>query len=1020
MVLKRTIGLASWGYILATVFVSVVLCAGQGLAYTQGDPEYRALWVDCIHPGLLTQAEVDKLLGVPGDPNSIGDIRAANCNTVVAEVRRAGAVVYDSALDEPWLTSGNFDALTAVLNAAHDTTGGKKRIEVHAWIVTFLTGGGTIWNAHRDVNNPDNYWPTLTDTGATADSAWDPGHPKVQKYIVDVMMDLVNNFDVDGVHYDYIRYTGGNQGYNPTSIARYNARYGTTGQPSPTDDLFDQWRRDQITGIVRQVYARIQSTKPQVLQSGSFVTWNPSPAASTRAAFQATRPYGNRSDGVFSDWDAWMQEGIMDIGIPMNYYDDSGPYPDDYDRWLDFIKDRGFNRHMVNGPGLYKNWLDNGDVINQLLITREPSPSGNYCDGFCGFSYWAPYVITKPTGYGTWPLFAPVLKAQVTSQWADVPDRPWKSSPTKGHISGSVTRDVDTWADGATVTVTGPEDRTITCDGTGFYAFIDLTPGTYTLTASLSGYADATRQVNVQIGSVTGNMYVTDILLGGITELVISNVGSSGVTNNAAVITWDTNLPATSQVEYGLTSSYGSATVVNPTEVTLHSQTLTGLIPSTLYHYRVRSGNAGGPKYSADYTFTTNGPPTISNVAAGALTTTSATITWNTVAPSDSRVNYGSTAGYGLSTTSAANTTSHSIVLTDLAPSTLYHFQCVSTNIYGSDATMDYTFTTAEQLNEVVVDNTDPGWVSTGTGAWTPGSAVGVPKIGSNYVYYAGQTIPTRKCTWTPFLTAEGYYDVYVFYQKGTNRNTAAPYTVYYDGGQLTSVQNQYSDIPSQGDWFLIAQDKPFLAGSAGYVELTNQSTDAKYVSADAARWVFKAPFDTTPPTINSVVVSPAMAAVGDHVHVVVDASDATAVESVTANSTPLVKSTESIWLGDISAVGPAGVHGLTVVASDSVGNSTTDSSATYKTARIFGTLSTAAWQPIMSSARGLYLFKFWGKVTEIDDDSFNLTDGSASAITIHAPGYRAKVLGGDCASARGILNIAGEIESELELITKY
>ncbi len=45
-------------------------------------------------------------------------------------------------------------------------------------------------------------------------------------------MDLVNNFDIDGIHYDYIRFTANNQGYNPTSIARYNARYGLTGQPS--------------------------------------------------------------------------------------------------------------------------------------------------------------------------------------------------------------------------------------------------------------------------------------------------------------------------------------------------------------------------------------------------------------------------------------------------------------------------------------------------------------------------------------------------------------------------------------------------------------------------------------------------------------------------------------------------------------------------------------------------------------------------------------------------------------------
>ena len=48
-------------------------------------------------------------------------------------------------------------------------------------------------------------------------------------------MDVVDNHDIDGIHYDYIRFTGNNQGYNPTSIARYNARYGVNGNPADTN-----------------------------------------------------------------------------------------------------------------------------------------------------------------------------------------------------------------------------------------------------------------------------------------------------------------------------------------------------------------------------------------------------------------------------------------------------------------------------------------------------------------------------------------------------------------------------------------------------------------------------------------------------------------------------------------------------------------------------------------------------------------------------------------------------------------
>ncbi len=1018
--MNSIVGRSSLGHLLAVMCV-IFLCAGQSLAYEQGDPEFRAFWVDCVtgHPGLFTQAEIDKLLGVPGNPNSLGDIREANCNAVIAEVRRAGKCMYDSALDEPWATAGNFDALAAVLRAAHDTTGGKKRIEVHAWIVTFMTGGGQIWDAHRDLNNPDNYWPTLTDTGSTADSAWDPGHPKVQKYIVDVMMDLATNYDVDGVHYDYIRYTGGNQGYNPTSIARYNTRYGTSGNPSPTDDRFDQWRRDQISGIVRQVYARIQAVKPNVLQSGSFVTWNPSPSASTRTAFQSTRPYGNRTDGVFSDWDAWMEEGIMDFGVPMNYYDER-ELPADYDRWLNFIKDRKFNRHMVNGPGLYKNWLSNNDVINQILATRDPSPAGNTCAGFCGFSYWAPYVINKPTGYGNWDTFEPALLNQVTQTWADIPNRPWKSNPTKGHISGTITYASDgTWADHAIVSISGPESRSMYVDGTGFYAFIDLTPGVYTITASKPGYANVVGTATVAIGVVTGNMYVVDLELGGITELVISNVGSSSVTNNSATITWDTNLGATSQVEYGVTTSYGQTTVLDANEVISHVQTLAGLSPKTTYHYRVVSTRDGITKYSSDGTFSTEGPPAILNVQVASVSTNSATITWDTDMSSNSTVNYGTSASYGSSASDPALVTSHSVVINGLAANTTYHYQCSSTNAYGTATSGDFVFTTP--LYEVVVDNTDPGWASTGTGAWSAGSAAGVPRIGSNYLYYAGQTSPTRKCTWTPDLDVAGYYDVYAYYQKGTNRNTAAPYTTYYNGGQVTSVQNQNATEPNQGGWFLVAENRPFMAGTTGKLELTNQSTDTKYVSADAAKWVYKGPLDTTPPAINSVVVTPAMAAIGDLVHVTVDATDASGVATVTANSTvSLTKSTGNTWTGDVIALGPRQLHSISITATDTHGNFATNTSASYRTAQVLAASCQAAWRPLTVGAAGLYLFKFWGKVTEIDADRFTINDGSGSVVTIHAPGYKAKIANNDYATVRGILNIAGGIESEPAVITKY
>ncbi|GEM_PF-2479389 len=93
------------------------------------------------------------------------------------------------------------------------------------------------------------------------------------------------------------------------------------------------------------------------------------------------------------------------------------------------------------------------------------------------------------------------------------------------------------------------------------------------------------------------------------TPPVITNVGSTGITSTGAVIVWTTNEPSDSQVEYGTTTAYGSSTPLNGSMVTSHNVVLSGLLPSTLYHYRVKSKDAAAnPSTSGDNTFTTASP----------------------------------------------------------------------------------------------------------------------------------------------------------------------------------------------------------------------------------------------------------------------------------------------------------------------------------------------------------------------------------------------------------------------------
>jgi hypothetical protein len=87
---------------------------------------------------------------------------------------------------------------------------------------------------------------------------------------------------------------------------------------------------------------------------------------------------------------------------------------------------------------------------------------------------------------------------------------------------------------------------------------------------------------------------------------VISGVGAGSITASAATVSWTTDEPATTQVEYGTTTAYGSATAPDGSLGTSHSQALSGLTAGTVYHYRVKSADAAGNlATSPDATFTT-------------------------------------------------------------------------------------------------------------------------------------------------------------------------------------------------------------------------------------------------------------------------------------------------------------------------------------------------------------------------------------------------------------------------------
>ena len=206
---------------------------------------------------------------------------------------------------------------------------------------------------------------------------------------------------------------------------------------------------------------------------------------------------------------------------------------------------------------------------------------------------------------------------------------------------------------------------------------------------------------------------------------VITNVTASGITNTSATITWTTDQTSSSQVEYGITTAYGSLSANNSSQVTSHSVTLAGLTPGTTYNYAALSSNAAGLATSANFTFSTaTGAPVITSVTATGITTTSATITWTTNQASSSQVEYGTTTAYGsLSANNASPVTSHSVFLNGLTPSTTYNYAVIS----GASTSANFTFaTTGYGIATVPVISSVTSTAITGTSAtitWTTDQA---------------------------------------------------------------------------------------------------------------------------------------------------------------------------------------------------------------------------------------------------------------------------------------------------------
>ncbi|MEY4531593.1 MAG: hypothetical protein RLZZ156_2314 [Deinococcota bacterium] len=370
---------------LIGLLVVTLLILGSSLAQPKiGTPQLRGLWVDAFGAGFKNQKEVDELVlyakNLKLNALFVQVGRRMDCFCNRASVPRSS---------DPKLAK-NFDPLEAIIKKAKPLG-----IQVHAWIITtaaFNASEPSFSSNHvmathgRSSTDP---WMTLNTTGSSRagkDEILDVAHPAAAEYIAQFYISVLENYDIDGIQFDRVRYPDSADpqyrpvwGYNPTSLNRFRLETGRTDTPIPLDSQWVDWRREQLTHLVRRIYLEAKVRKPKLWVSAATITYRTAPRSIEE--FKLTRTYSE----VLQDWVAWTSEGILDLNIPMNYkreYD--ALQAKEFDGWNKFATQTKENAVVATGAGIFVNSL----ADSKKQYTRAINTQG--ISGWIGYSYRTP------------------------------------------------------------------------------------------------------------------------------------------------------------------------------------------------------------------------------------------------------------------------------------------------------------------------------------------------------------------------------------------------------------------------------------------------------------------------------------------------------------------------------------------------------------------------------------------------------------------------------------------------------
>lgn len=255
----------------------------------------------------------------------IFDVMAkGNMNAACLQVRSFSDAMYKSSY-EPWSASltgtrggdPGYDPLAFAIEEAH-----KRGIELHVWVNPFRVTSSGVLDTTDLVWKNAGQWIIKYNNSSFQGQIIDPGYPEARNYVHNVCMEIINNYDIDGIVMDdYFYAYGGTYSEDAASKALYKpANVKDVDKDGTTDD---DWRRANVDSVICNLYKAIQEVKPWV-RFGMGVPGNWSMKEKAAAAYGISLPSGISAmesyDYLYCNAVEWAKQGWVDYLNPQIYW----------------------------------------------------------------------------------------------------------------------------------------------------------------------------------------------------------------------------------------------------------------------------------------------------------------------------------------------------------------------------------------------------------------------------------------------------------------------------------------------------------------------------------------------------------------------------------------------------------------------------------------------------------------------------------------------------------------------------